>query len=133
MLGPWTYDQDPFISKWEALGTLALAFAGLGVLRWLAGKYNAPSQKPTVRPDRDWGGERGREEGAGVGKGGERGRGRRQGAGWGAGAVVGFCHSPLCVNLAAHLLLLTASSMQATRVLPFNNLEAELGGVPASA
>ena len=62
VLGPWTYDQDPFISKWEALGTLALAFAGLGVLRWLAGKYNAPSQKPTVRADRDWGGERGREE-----------------------------------------------------------------------
>jgi hypothetical protein len=89
VLGPWTYDQDPFNSKWEALGTLVLAFAGIGVLRWLAGKYNAPAQKPTVWPC--------------------------------------IC---LCVCLSRpHTGVVT----QATRVLPFNNLEAELGGVPASA
>ena len=49
VLGPWTYDQDPFTSKWEALGTLLIAFAGVGFVAWLAGKFDAAGQKPTAK------------------------------------------------------------------------------------
>jgi len=49
VLGPWAYDQDPYIGKWRALGTLTAVLAGIGIMSWLAAKYDAPSKKPTAQ------------------------------------------------------------------------------------
>ena len=45
----WVYDHDYFVSKWEALGSLVLAFGGLFVVFNVVSLFDTPSWKPVVR------------------------------------------------------------------------------------